>query len=69
MSEKTMKLLSKHQKAYLVKVLKNREYFKKLGKNYITVEQSLFDNEYKIYLYECLENRLFNNEIIEYMEL
>ena len=52
MSEKTMKLLSKHQKTYLVKVLKNREYFKKLGKNYITVEQSLFDDEYKIYLYE-----------------
>ena len=69
MSENTIKLLSEHQRGYLKKVLKNREYFKKLGKKYVTVEKSIFSDEYKVYLQDYLEGKLFDNDIVEYIEL
>lgn len=69
MKESTIKLLSMDQQIYLEKILRNREYFKRMGKKYVSVENSIVDNYYKVYLLDSLERSIFDGDIIEYIEL
>lgn len=64
-----MKLLSMNQRLYLTKILNSKEHFKKLGKKYVSVESSIVDNIYRVYLLDDLSRGLFDGEIIEYVEL
>ena len=52
MSEKTMQLLPTGQQAYLMRILNNRQFFKNIGKRFVSVEKSMIDNCYKVYLLE-----------------
>ena len=69
MSEKTMQLLPTGQQAYLMRILNNRQFFKNIGKKFVSVEKSMIDNCYKVYLLEHLERSAFDDEIVEYIEL
>ena len=70
MKESTIKLLAMDQRNYLSRVLESREYFKSIGKKYITVERDFFyEDEYRVYLTDTLERGHFDLEIVEYIEL
>ena len=55
MKETTINLLSLDQQIQLEKILRNRELFKSRGKKFVSVEGSIVDNYYKVYLLDSLE--------------
>ena len=69
MKETTINLLSLDQQIYLEKILRNRELFKSKGKKFVSVEGSIVDNYYKVYLLDSLERSIFDGELVEYIEL
>ncbi len=69
MKETTINLLSLDQQIYLEKILRNRELFKSKGKKFVSVESSIVDNYYKVYLLDSLERSIFDGELVEYIEL
>ena len=69
MKETTINLLSLEQQIYLEKILRNRELFKARGKKFVSVEKSIIDNCYKVYLLDSLERSILDGELLEYLEL
>lgn len=69
MKETTINLLSEVQANYLKRILADREHWKARGRKYVTVEKSIIDGEYKVFLLTDLMGYTFDNEIIDYVEL
>ena len=69
MKETTINLLSEVQVNYLKRILADRKHWKAIGKKYVTVEKSIIDGEYKVFLLTDLMRYMFDNEIIDYVEL